>query len=537
MDMDQGLQLSDLKGIIRRRAWLVGAIAGAAVLLSIFISAVIPNEYEATNTLLVEPQSISPQLVESGVPETDINDRLHLIQMQILSRSRLRTVITELAVYPDLEDEMTSEELIEYMRDKIDVAPLLPDLAMQARAQSGVRVADVAVNTFLLSFRHESAEMAANVANRLASDFIGEHIRERVQVSGDTSEFIDAELDRLTRQIAAVEKQIAGVKSANSGRLPEDFAASQRLYERTLTALRDVEREYTIARSDAAFYGQQAVSGGLDPGANRAFITPSRRLDILEVQLGEFRARGFTDKHPDIISTLDEITRIRAEMDGSGDPENGEAEYTPSQMNARAEQRRAQLRADASQHEMKQIRSQIAELEARMAATPAVAEQLGALEREHEALLESFGDYSNKRLEASVAAQMESRQKGEKFRVLEAAYPPPEPTSPNRPLILALGLMMGLGLGVAAALLAEVSDDSFHDTRSLQSKLSLPVLAGIPQVVLPSDRAAMRGRTIKRLIAAGGIAAAVLLASAGGYWLVNGGGAAPFVAAAQATQN
>ena len=96
MEMEQGVQFDDLAGIIKRRAALVGLVAGGVFLAAVFIAAILPNEYEATNVLLVEPQSISQHLVESGVPETEINNRLHLIQMQILSRSRLSQVITKL---------------------------------------------------------------------------------------------------------------------------------------------------------------------------------------------------------------------------------------------------------------------------------------------------------------------------------------------------------------------------------------------------------------------------------------------------------
>ena len=534
MDFDQGLKIADVSGLLRRRGWLIAGVAGGIFLLSLFISAVMPDEYEAITTILVEPQSISPQLVESGIPETEINDRLHLIQMQILSRSRLSKVITDLNVYPDLEDEMTREEVIAHMRDQISVAPLLPELAMQARAQSGARGSEVVINTFALAFRHPNANVAAEVANRLASDFIAEHIKERVQVSGDTSEFIDAELDRLRRQIEAVERQVAEVKSQNSGRLPEDFSASQRLYERTLTALRDVEREFAIATSDAAFYRQQVVTGAGDSSGNRAFITPARRLDILEVQLAEFRSRGFTDKHPDIISTLNEMESIRADLmgDGASETDQGLATMSPAQVSAQAEARRAELRANSAKLEMDEVREQLTALEERMAATPAVAEVLGALERQHEALLDAYNEYSAKRLEASVAAQMESRQKGEKFRVLEAAYPPPDPASPNRPAIALLGLLLGLGAAAGACVLAEVLDESFHDTRSLQQKLSLPVLAGIPVVELAADRSAARARTMRRLLMATGVTAAVLVASASGYWLVNGGDRAETAAAA-----
>ena len=48
MEMEQGVQFGDLAGIIKRRAGLVGLVAGGVFLAAVFIAAILPNEYEAT---------------------------------------------------------------------------------------------------------------------------------------------------------------------------------------------------------------------------------------------------------------------------------------------------------------------------------------------------------------------------------------------------------------------------------------------------------------------------------------------------------
>ena len=107
MNPEQGLQVQDLAGALRRRQGVMSVIAGAIFLLSIVVAAVLPNEYEAWTTLLVEPQSISPRLVEAGLEGAELESRLHLMTMQILSRGRLSRVITDLDLYPDESKEMT----------------------------------------------------------------------------------------------------------------------------------------------------------------------------------------------------------------------------------------------------------------------------------------------------------------------------------------------------------------------------------------------------------------------------------------------
>jgi polysaccharide chain length determinant protein (PEP-CTERM system associated) len=516
MDLEQGFDLSDFKRLLRRRAALVLAVAGAISLTAIFIASLLRNVYESWATLLIEPQTISPQLVESGLEQRDVNSRLHLIQAQILSRGRLSRVIDDLGLYKEESREMTREEVIEKMRSAITLQPILPEMPEEILERT--RTLDV--NTFILSFRHHDAQLAANVTNRLANDFIEEHIKERVQVSGDTSEFIEAELNRLAQRIGEVEARIAAVKSENAGRLPEDVAANQRLLERALDAIRAAERDLAVAESDAGFYRQQAIASGdiASPESN-----PARALEMLEIELGELLSRGYTDKHPDIVSKREQITSLREKIETTGLDEAGAP--TPSslaQQSAQAEAARAQLRADAARREIEQQRSQAAEFEARLAGTPRVAEQLAALDREHEHLFASYQEFSQKRLEAGVSANMERRQKGEQFRVLEAAYPAPSPISPNRPLIVVLGILVGIMLASGLAFVLELVDTSFHDARRLQDALRLPVLATVPSVKLASDLLRARRRRFRRALAAVAVTGVVLVASVAGNWMRNG---------------
>jgi uncharacterized protein involved in exopolysaccharide biosynthesis len=522
MDMEQGFQLDDLRGLIRRRGLGMAAITGTCVLIALLVASWLPNEFEATTTLLIEPQAISERLVESGMPETEINNRLHLLQMQILSRGRLSEVIenfkddANVVIYPELEEEVTRAEVIEYMRSKIQLAPVLPELATEARAQSGIRASDVVVNTFVLGYRHRSPKIAADVANRLANSFIEEHLRERAVVSGDTNEFIQEQLRQLAVEIARVEKEIADIKTNNAGTLPEDFDTNQRMHERLVDTIRDVQRELSIAASDEAFYHQQAIAGG---GTEDLFssqaLTPRRRIEMIEMQIAEYQSRGFTEKHPDVIAAKDEIARLKAEIEaGANDPDN----VSPAQQNARFEMQRAALRAQSARKEMERLREQIVAVEERLTKTPRVAEQLAGLERQHQHLFDSYQEFSKKGLEAGVARDMETRQKGEKFRVLEQAVAPPDPSSPNRPLILSIGLLLGLALAAAFGIAREAVDASFHSPRTLQERLGLPVLAAIPVLALPGDVAARRARLTRRLAMAGVATLVVLVLSAAGYW-------------------
>jgi polysaccharide chain length determinant protein (PEP-CTERM system associated) len=510
----------------------VAAIVGGSIFLTaLLLAGWLPNRFSSSATILVEPQAISERLIQSGLQESDLNKRLNIMTAQILSRPRLSRIIDDLELYADESEEMTREEVIELMRREIFVEPVLPELEVEGT----LRNREIEINTFRITFWSDSAQTAAAVANRLANDFIEQHIRERVQLSGDTSEFIQAELERLTQRIREVESQIAQVKEANAGSLPEDMDSTQLQLTRLADRRQSVRNELALARSDAAFYEQQAAMAFDTPRYADENTNPARRLDALEISLGSFRAKGYTDKHPDVIRTLqevEEVKRIIAEQQGG--EENGGPKNV-AQQTAAAQKLRAEQRIRSAQEELQGLQLQEEELLDRLARTPRVAEQLAALEREWNHLSIKYREFSDKRLQAGVAADVERRQKGEQFRVLESAVAPIEPSSPNRILIVAMGLVLGIALGGMTGLLVESADTSFHGARQLQGALRIPVLAAIPSIVLEPDRGAARRRFLRNAVVVGGVVTVVLATSVAGYWWNNMGGGDSFGRAQQTT--
>src|SRR5262245_47062789 len=519
MNAEAGLQLSDLTGIVRRRAAVMGGVALAVILAFYWVAMALPNAYESYATVLVEPQSVAPELVKAGVRESDLNERLHLRTAEILSRPRLARLLDELKLYQEESQYLLREEVISMMRDNLRVEPVIPEMeADRFRLE-------YEINQFRIHFRHHDSRMARNVAQSLADDFIEEHIDARVKVSQKSLEFVDAERQRLSERIAGVEQQIKQVKADNAGKLPEDGPANQQQVARLGADLADARRRFALARSDETFFRSQSTTAReIAVGSDDA--NPERRLQLLELGLKDFSARGYTEKHPDVIKTKLELEAIRALLEErrklAKDRDPDDAPTTLGQQNAEAEAQRAALRREAEEREIEQLEAALAGVEARLAETPAVAEQLGALEREYRHLFSNYQEYSNKRLNASVQADLERKQLGEQFRVLEQAFEGVAPVSPNRVLIVALGLVFGLTLGAAVGVLLEAVDPAVHDAHGLQAALRIPVLASIPQIWLEADRARLRRRRARAAFATAGLVTFALVGGASNYVWVNG---------------
>ncbi|MCR9098153.1 MAG: Wzz/FepE/Etk N-terminal domain-containing protein [bacterium] len=514
LEQGNGNQVIDLFGFLRRRGKFVAIVSGAFILLTFWITMALPNLYTSSAMILVEPQSVDEDLVNSGVRESDLNERLGLMTAEILSRIRLSKIIDDMNLYEEESKDLQRIEVVDLMRSYISVVPVLSEL------EEGQRRRDVQFNTFRIIFQHEDARVAAAVAQQIANDFINANIEARTDVTKKSLEFMEDEIESLTSELAEVEGKISKVKAEAAGRLPEDFESNQRMLQFAMGDLRDAQRILSSAQSDAAYWKNQVLTaasmmGGGDP------TSPANRKRLLEIERGTMLARGYTARHPDVVRVEAEIALLTDQLAASAASAGESAPQSMGEQNARAEQGRAELRAVAAEEDIERLREQIADLEARLAETPVVAERLDGLNRQYEGLYRSYQDFSNRLQQASVQADLERRQLGEKFLILESAEPAPEPSSPNRILILVLGAILGLGIAAGAGLVAEVSDSSVHTTSELQQSLGIPVLVSVPRIMLESDRAARSRRILRETLAAIAVVLFVLIGGGVTYYFVN----------------
>ena len=110
-----------------------------------------------------------------------------------------------------------------------------------------------------------------------------------------------------------------------------------------------------------------------------------------------------------------------------------------------------------------------------------------------------YDDLMKKYMEAKVAHGLEKEQMGERFTLIDPARLPEKPVRPNRPVVLLIGLIFGIGAGVGTASLQESTDHSVRRTEDLPT--AFPVLSGIPEIVTRED--VLRKR--RRMTMVGGI--------------------------------
>jgi capsular polysaccharide biosynthesis protein len=81
-----------------------------------------------------------------------------------------------------------------------------------------------------------------------------------------------------------------------------------------------------------------------------------------------------------------------------------------------------------------------------------------------------------------MAENLERKQQGEHFKILDPARLPENPIKPDRNKILLIGCVIGLAAGLGLAWFRESLDKSFHTVSDLEEYLGISVLATIPNL-------------------------------------------------------
>ena len=141
------------------------------------------------------------------------------------------------------------------------------------------------------------------------------------------------------------------------------------------------------------------------------------------------------------------------------------------------------------------LRAQISGLERRLEGVPQREQEFAGITRDYQASKDLYESLLKRLDDAQLAESMETDRQGERFRILEAAIPPVDPSAPNRTRLLILGLMLAMVMGALAIVSAEQVDQSFHTADDLREFTSIPVLATISNDYPTLQRAMNEGST------------------------------------------
>jgi len=469
--MQDTLDIKDYLQIALRRKWYFIIPFVLISIAAIAYAHYAPNIYRASTLILVEPQKVPTSYVKATVTE-NIESQLRTITEQIMSRSYLEKIINEFDLYPETRKELPLESVIERMRRCIDV-----------RVKKG--------RVFSVSFEDQNPLIAMKVANRLASLFIEGNLKVREERAEGTLVFLEKELERVRKLLKQQEKKVSEFRAKYLGVLPEQLEANLRTLDRLQLQLQTNGEALKTAEETRRMLQQQLSQMQTmpmitvdEPTSDEELAPESSSLRNLKAYLKQLRLR-YTEKHPEVIRIKRLIAQMKNEEKSNeeGSKEAPTANEKPS-WTSQIEAQLAQLDAEISQlkNERKRLKSEIKEYESRVEITPKIEQQLKELTRGYEVTQKEYQSLLDKKLQAELAANMERKQKGERFKVLDQAKIPEKPFKPNRPKIILFGMFLGMAAGGGLVGLIEYLDHSFYKIEDLEQFTGISVIASIPKI-------------------------------------------------------
>jgi uncharacterized protein involved in exopolysaccharide biosynthesis len=219
-------------------------------------------------------------------------------------------------------------------------------------------------------------------------------------------------------------------------------------------------------------------------------IEPGRaRLDRLRAELKALQGR-YTDQHPTIISLKKKISALEEEFPGGSEnglaPEKGESRTNErldnTLLDLQAQLDNIRVSVEKMNKEKVEIQALIKQYEHWISTAPVREAEWSSLTREHGELKRRYDFLVAQNLQAGSALNLERKQKGSQFKVIDAAQTPVKPIKPDFLKIMGVALILGAGLGSGLAFALEMLDTSFKDPALLEEASGLEIICSVPHI-------------------------------------------------------
>lgn len=502
------LTLQDVVSTLRRRMWLLivpPLVTGFAALV---YSTTVQDLYQSDMLIEIVPQRVPDAFVRSTVT-LRTEERLDAISVQVLSRTLLEQMIVEFNLYAAERQQLPMEDVVAKMRQSVET-PL-------ERPRQGPRGPEPP-HAFHVKFTYQDPTIAARVTQRLGTLFVDHNTRDRGALADATNQFLETQLATARARLEAQERRLEAFREQHGNELPTQMPTNMQAIQNTqmqIQALvesiaRDRDRKLMLERlladaeSQPILVAPPPVPQPDTPGdALSVNASAKQQLQVARESLARMELR-LKPEHPDVVRTKRLIAELEPKAAAESEQSAPDAPASSPEEALRRE-RLSQMRAEIEsldrqtqfkESEERRLRALAADYQRRIEAVPGVESEWSVLTRDYDTHQAAYKDLLSKSEASRVAMDLERRQIGENFRILDPARVPVTPVASSRRQINGIGFALGFLLGVGLAAFLELRDATFRSEADVLDVLSLPVLALVPYVETGVERVRRRRRRL-----------------------------------------
>lgn len=501
-DGEPGLNPERIVSAVRRRWRHLAAITCVTTLIAIGVVMIIPDRYEASATVQLDPRKKNVSNLEGVVSDLYVDTAAIESEAEVIrSRKILLKVIERLNLRDDPEFTSTSKQAPAAVTGQNSAKAAKPQSAdesendaaypqrddVAAHIASNLKVSRVR-NTLLLEieFTSKNAQKAALIANTIAEVYIEEQLAAKSQFSETAANLLDGRLENLRKRVSEAETRVEAYKAEQNIFTTEGQVLSEKeltsVMEQTVAARnRTAETRARFERAKDLQESGRSTAAVADVLSSHTVSMMKDKLTDASRRLAELSTR-YGDRHPDIIKASAELRDAERQLSREIDSliSNLENEYVE------AAARERELLAGLEEKKREESKRRAANI------------RLNELEREAESTRQIYQVLLS-RFKQNAATQ--SLQLPD-ARIVELADPPTSPAAPKRKQIVALAAAAGMALGLALILALEFATPGIGRPEDAEGLLALEHISSLPRLETASDEAGDRLHNTRLMIAA-----------------------------------
>lgn len=501
MEQKEALQLiSEYLGLLKRGKFIVIIPLCICVFLGAAIAFKLPKVYRSEAKMFYMQQQI-PDWAQLETVNIYLEAILIFLEAMALSPDNILKLINELDLYPELGGTVASSDIIANFKKSYTLTYDYTEIPSKYGRTEEV------LTGFTFSFDHNDGRKAYYVANALATSFIELFRKFREGSSAQSSTFFETERERLRREMAVIDQQVATFKEKHVNELPELFALNYRMVESITNKLFALDQKLLQLRGQQRNLEMQLSTMspvlGMTGLSGERIVTPQERLAALQAQLGQLKAR-YSDRHPDVLRTQNEISKLEAllaeQKQGSGNNQEQEGTdsrktleryvveqsggaFNPLYTQLTVQLEEIKIEVQNLQRERAQYETDLMEYERRVGLTPFVEKEWLIIARDRDSAQQRFNDLASQVLTMESAAEMEKRELGGRLSIGQPPIIPLQPFKPNVPIIIGVSFFVGLLIGVGLLLGWDYTTKTIRTSEDLTPLGEASLLVELPMVV------------------------------------------------------
>lgn len=425
----------------------------------------LPNVYQSETRVYVDPQTTLQYLLKGIVDENSNveQDLVDVARVSLVTTANLEKVANENDMLLDVRTDIDKQIILE---------ELAGDVSIMSQRRSGTREG---TQDLVISYRDIDGDRSKAIVRSFLDVFLNTVLKSS-RLDGERSvEFLEKQIGQYSSLLNDAEESLKRFKIENSDVMPGDSGgffeelrnAEEKSNDASLELLQARQRRDRLSREYARTNSQSGTSSA-------DALRRAGQIRDLETQLSELLLR-FTDNHPDVIGTRDQLANLRRDFV----PPTINKNNVGSQI-ALAELARqlstAEADVGAAEAKLDEYKRRVVKLRAAVNTIPEVEDEFNKLTRDYDVLKDRYEDFVKRREQARILNDADGNVD---FRIIEPPRTLPRPVEPNRPLLITLIFLGAWAMGVAIPILLDLVRPSVSSLSDIAKLTEWPVLGTV----------------------------------------------------------